>query len=228
MQCTLNITIMRIHLSSTTNDVLWLIADADAAAEQLPTLLVTDDNAVKSMCIAAGASCSPHSSSNASHHCNSALSRCRHPSCPRQTRPLPTYSLLPPHCTPRHQLMCAAGMKQPSWPFGRWRERCCVRACSFCARLRWFANTCATTNPHPNAATASCAPKETPSWSRCECICSLVARIPHLLNHACPPLYFDFRSPITRRDPLSLRRFASPYPPRRKKLSLIRGICLCA
>ena len=77
------ITIMRIHLSSITNDVLWLIADADAAAEQLPTLLVTDDNAVKSMCIAAGASCSPYSSSDASHHCNSALSRCRHPSCPR-------------------------------------------------------------------------------------------------------------------------------------------------
>ncbi len=57
------ITIMRIHLSSiTNNDVLRLIADAEAAAEQLPTLLVTDDNAVKSMCIAAGAtSRSPHS-----------------------------------------------------------------------------------------------------------------------------------------------------------------------
>ena len=79
----LHIIIMRIHMNSITNDVLWLIGAADAAAEQLSTLLVTDDNAVKSMCIAAGASCSPHSSSNASHHCNSALSRCRHPSCPR-------------------------------------------------------------------------------------------------------------------------------------------------
>ncbi len=79
----LHIIIMRIHMNSITNDVLWLIGAADAAAEQLSTLLVTDDNAVKSMCIAAGASCSLHSSSNVSHHCNSALSRCRHPSCPR-------------------------------------------------------------------------------------------------------------------------------------------------
>jgi hypothetical protein len=51
------------------------------------------------------------------------------------------------------------------------------------------------------------------------------AYTPHLLNHASPPWYFDFRSPTTRRGPLSLRRLASPYPPSRK---LRLKICLVA